>query len=61
MKFIKQILALKLEKLGYRIIRTKILNPHMSVEELENHIGTSHTTITSYIRSFQEKIFQNEF
>ena len=33
----------------------------MSVEELENHIGTSHTTITSYIRSFQEKIFQNEF
>ena len=58
---LKQILALKSNKLGCKIIRAKILNPHMSVEELENHIGTSHTTITSYIRSFQKKFFQNEF
>ena len=29
---IKQNLALVSDKLGYRIIRAKILNPHMSVE-----------------------------
>ena len=58
---IKQILDFESEKLGYRIIRAKILNPHMSIEELENHIGTSHTTIKNYVQAFQKKIFQNKF
>ena len=58
---IKQILALKSDKLGYRIIRAKILNPHMSVEELESYIGTSHTTISSYVHSFQKNFFQTTF
>ena len=58
---IKQILALKSDKLGYRIIRAKILNPHMLVEELEEYVGTSHTTIANYVQAFQKKIFQNKF
>ena len=58
---IKQILAFESEKLGYRIIRAKILNPHMSVEELEEYVGTSHTTIDNYVHSFQKKFFQNKF
>ena len=58
---IKQILALQSERLGYRIIRAKILNPHMSLEELESYIGTSHTTIASYIHDFQKNFFQNKF
>lgn len=32
---IKQILALKSDKIGYRIIKAKILNPHITVGELE--------------------------
>ena len=55
---IKQILALKSDKLGYRIIRAKILNPHMSVEELESYIGTSHTTIANYVHYFQKQFFK---
>lgn len=58
---IKQILAFKSDKLCYRIIRAKILNPHMSVEELESYIGTSHTTISSYVHSFQKNFFQTTF
>ena len=58
---IKQILALTSDKLGYRIIKAKILNPHMSVEELEEYVGTSHTTIANYVQAFQKKIFQNKF
>lgn len=58
---IKQILAFESERLGYRIIKAKILNPHMTVGELEEYVGTSHTTIDNYVHIFQQKFFQNKF
>lgn len=58
---IKQILAFESERIGYRIIKARILNPHMTVGELEDYVGTSHTTIDNYVHSFQKKFFQNNF
>ena len=54
---IKQILTINSTKIGYRIIQTKILNPHMSIDELEAYVGTSHTTISSYVHSFQRNFY----
>ena len=54
---IKQILTVNSAKIGYRIIQTKILNPHMSLEEMEEYLGTSHTTISSYVHTFQQNFY----
>ena len=54
---IKQILTVNSAKIGYRIIQTKILNPHMSLEEMEEYLGTSHTTISSYVHAFQQNFY----
>lgn len=54
---IKQILTVNSEKIGYRIIRAKILNPHMTIDEMEEYLGTSHTTISSYVHAFQQTFY----
>lgn len=46
--------------IGDKIIRAKILNPNFSAEELEKVVGFSHTTISKYLRSFQQKYFSSE-
>ena len=41
------------DKLAYKVIRTKILNPSISTEEFEQICDCSHTSILHYIRDFQ--------
>ncbi len=45
----------------YRIIKAKILKTRMSIEEPESYIGTSYTTISSYVHAFQKKFFKKNF
>lgn len=56
---LRQILASSPENIGCRIIQTKILNQNMTVEELERRVGSTHTTIASYIRRFQNQFCQH--
>ena len=46
---------------GYKTIREKILNSRMEVEEPKSYIGTSHTTIASYVHDFQKNFFKQHF
>lgn len=55
---LRQILAASPENIGCRIIQTKILNQNMTVEEMERRVGSTHTTIASYIRRFQNQFCQ---
>lgn len=54
---LKQFLYSDSNHIGIRIIQAKILNQQMSCEELEKHLGVSHTTISRYVRIFQQKFF----
>lgn len=54
---LKQFLYSDSNHIGIRIIQAKILNQQMSCEELEKHLGVSHTTISRYARIFQQKYF----
>ena len=54
---IKQYLNSNVENTSCRIIKTKIFNPHLSAEELENLVGFSHTTVSHYIHIFQQKYY----
>ncbi len=45
------------EDTNCRIIRARILNQHMTIEELEQLTGRTHTTIETHIHAFQEQYF----
>ena len=55
---IKQYINFNTEDIACLIIKSKILNPHFSAEELESYIGVSHTTISRHIRNFQKRNYQ---
>lgn len=42
---------------GNKIIRTKILNPNLPVEELEQIVGFSHTTVSKYLFKFRSHFY----
>lgn len=54
---LKQFLYSDSNHIGIRIIQAKILNQQMSCEELEKHLRFSHTTVSRYVRIFQQKYF----
>ena len=54
---LKQFLSSDSEKIGRRIIKLKILNQNMPLEELERHVRSSHTTIDGYIRRFHKQFY----
>lgn len=55
---LKQFLSSDSEKIGRRIIKLKILNQNMPLEELGRRVRSSHTTIDGYIRRFREQFCQ---
>ncbi len=56
---LKQFLTSDSSRVGVKIIQAKIFNPRVSNEELEKFFGVSHTTISRYIRLFQQNFFPN--
>lgn len=54
---IKQCIESNSEDVGMKIIRFKILNPNITVEELASRLKLSHTTANKYIHSFQKKFY----
>ena len=42
---------------SFRTIKIKILNQHLSLTELEQLIGTSHTTVLHYLQLFQRHFY----
>lgn len=54
---IKQFLNSDSENIGIRIIREKILNPNITMEELTNSLEVSHTTVNKYLQYFQQKFY----
>lgn len=54
---LKQYSSADSEHVGCKIIQLKIHNQNISAVELENRSGCSHTTISNYIRHFQEKFY----
>ena len=52
---LKQFLSSDSEKIGRKIIKLKILNQNMPLEELERRVKSSHTTVDSYIRRFRKQ------
>lgn len=58
---IKQILKSETKQVGYRVIRTKILNPNMQMGELARVVGVSHTTMNSYVNEFWREFYEAEY
>lgn len=58
---LKQFLYSDSKHIGVKIIQAKILNRQMSCEELEKSLGVSHTTVSHYVRVFQQKYFSQHF
>lgn len=54
---IRQCIESDSNNIGIRIIRSKILNPNISAEELARSVNSSHTTVNKYINIFQEKFY----
>lgn len=54
---LKQYSYVNSEHVGCKIIQLKIQNQNISIGELENQSGCSHTTVSNYIRHFQEKFY----
>lgn len=54
---IKQFLNSDSENIGIRIIRAKILQPNITIEELTNGLEVSHTTVNKYLQYFQQKFY----
>ena len=54
---IKQILHSNSEVIGVKIIRTKILNPNITLEDLTHRLKVSHTTVNKYVQYFQQKFY----
>ena len=50
---LKQFSISSSDKLAYRVIRNKILNPNLSLAELEQICHCSHTAISHYVKDFQ--------
>ena len=50
---LKQFSLSSSDKLACRVIRTKILNPNLSLEELEEICHCSHTAVSHYVKDFQ--------
>ena len=48
------------ENVGMQVIRFKILNPNITVEELARSLNLSHTTVNKYIKFFQKKFYNLE-
>ena len=57
---IKQCLESDSDNVGIQILRTKILNPNISAEELAKAVNSSHTTVNKYIHLFQKKFYPFE-
>lgn len=54
---IKHFLSSDSDNIGIRIIRSKILNPNISLDELENRLHVSHTTVSRYVHYFQQEFY----
>lgn len=54
---LKQFLYSNSKHIGIKIIQAKILNQQMSCEELGKTLGVSHTTVSHYVRIFQQTYF----
>lgn len=54
---IKQCIESDSDNIGIQILRTKILNPNISAEELAKSVNSSHTTVNKYIHLFQKKFY----
>ena len=55
---LKQFLSYDSDKIGCKIIKLKILNQNMSLEELGRCVRSSHTTIDGYVRRFRKQFCQ---
>ena len=54
---IRQILNSDSNNIGYNVIRAKVLNRNVLINELEEIVGCSSTTIYHYIHLFQEQFY----
>lgn len=54
---IKQFLNSDSAHIGVKIIQAKILDQHSTHEEMAKNLGVSHTTISHYLRYFQQKFY----
>lgn len=54
---VKQCIESNSENVGMQVIRSKILNSNIKVEELARSLNLSHTTVNKYIHSFQKKFY----
>ena len=54
---VKQCIETDSDNIGIKVIRLKILNPNITVEELARSLDLSHTTVNKYIHSFQKKFY----
>lgn len=57
---VKQCIKSDSENVGMQVIRFKILNPNITVEELSRSLNLSHTTVNKYIKFFQKKFYNLE-
>ena len=56
---LREFLALDIDDIGFKIIKSKIQNNGMSIKCLEKCTGYSHTTISNYVRIYQRKFCKN--
>ena len=54
---IKQILNSDSESIGIKIMRAKILNPNITLDDLTDNLNVSHTTVDKYIQCFQRRFY----